>query len=129
MFVLVHVAFRIKLLFTLFDRNASAYTSFSLGHVSSCHIGRVYDIDYYGPKDDSVILAHVSLHLPLAPEIWRKEPVTFTLSLKEDCVGAETIRRLHEFTATNVDRRAHPPRLGWKMYSFTMPLLVPDERL
>ena len=109
-------------------RNASAYTSFSLGHVYSCPIGRVYDIDYYGPKDDSLILAHVSRHLPLAPEIWRKEPVTFTLSLKEACVGAETIRRLHEFAAINIDPRAHPPRQG-KLYSFTNPLLVPNVRL
>ena len=106
-------------------RNASAYTSFSFGHVYSCPIGRVYDIDYYGPKDDSLILAHVSRHLPLAPEIWRKEPVTFTLSLKEDCVGAKTIRCLHEFAATNID--ANRPRHG-KLYSFTKPLLVPNVR-
>jgi len=109
-------------------RKASAYTSFSIGHVYSCLKGRIYNVDYYGPKDDSLILAHVSRHLPLAPEIWRKEPVNFMVSLKEDCVGAETIRRLYEFTATNIDRRAHPPRQG-KLYSFTMPLGVPNVRL
>ena len=107
---------------------SSVYTSFSLGHVFFCPIGRVCSIDYYGPKDDSLILAHVARYLPLAPDIWLKRPVTFEVYVKEACFGAETKGRFQQFATANIAPHGPPVRY-LNIYTMTHPMVVPNSQL
>ena len=107
---------------------SSVYTSLSLGHVYSCPIGRVCDIDYYGPKDDSLILAHVARYLSLAPDIWLREPVAFNVFMKDSCFGAETKGRFQQFATANIAPHGSPTRYV-NFYSMTHPLVVPNSQL
>ena len=107
---------------------SSAYTSLSFGYAVTCPIGRLYNIEYYGTKDDSMILAHVSRHLPVAPDIFRQRPVVFSLYVPEACIGEESKRRFHEFAAENIAPGRPPPRC-LTMYSVTYPLNITNSKL
>ncbi|KAI0239717.1 hypothetical protein LSAT2_009577 [Lamellibrachia satsuma] len=107
---------------------SSTYTSLSFGYAVTCALGRLYHIEYYGMKNDSMILAHVSRHLPLAPEISREQPVVFSLYVPEACMGEESKRRFHEFAVENIAPGRPPPRC-LTMYSMTHPLPLPNPKL
>ena len=107
---------------------SSTYTSLSFGYVVTYPIGRHYNIEYYGKKDDSMILAHVSRHLPVAPDILREQPVVFSLYVPEACIGEESKRRFHEFAAENIAPGRPPPRC-LTMYSMTVSLPLPSSKL
>ncbi|KAI0210600.1 hypothetical protein LSAT2_004624 [Lamellibrachia satsuma] len=96
---------------------SSTYKSLSFGWVVTCSLGRIYVIDYYGGSDDSLILAQVSRHLPLAPEISREQPLLFRLCVPEACTGDEAKRRFHEFVTANITPGAPPPQyeILWSM--------------
>ena len=88
---------------------SSTYKSMSFGWAVTCSLGLLYIIDYYGASDDSLILAHVSRHLPLAPEISQEQPLVFHLYVPEACIGVDSKRRFHEFVAANIAPGAQPP--------------------
>ena len=104
------------------------YESLSFGHVAECQLGRRYTIDYYGTRDHSVILAHVSRHLPLVPEISRERPLLLHLIVQEACMGEETKQHINKFAAANIASGGQRPRY-FKIYTMTHPLPVPNPKL
>ena len=109
-------------------RASLMYESISFGHVAECQLGRRYTIDYYGTRDHSVILAHVSRHLPLVPEISRERPLLLHLIVPEACMGEETKQHVNKFAAANIASVGQRPRYV-KVYTMTHPLPTPNPNL
>ena len=109
-------------------RASLMYESMSFGHVAECQLGRRYTIDYYGTRDHSVILAHVSRHLPLVPEVSRERPLLLHLIVPEACMGEETKQHVNKFAAANIASVGQRPRYV-KVHTMTYPLPAPNPNL
>ena len=107
---------------------SSAYESLSFGFAARCPLGRVYLIEYYGKRDDSLILAHVSRHFKLAPDVSGERAVVFSLYVPEASMGDDTKRRFREFADANIAPGGPPPRY-LTIYSMEHPLPVPNSKL
>ena len=107
---------------------SSMYESLSFGRGAACELGCRYTIDYYGTPDHSVILAHVSRHLPLVREVSRGRPLLIHLIVSEAMLGEMLRRHVNEFAVANVASTGRSPRY-FKLYTMTHPLAVPNPRL
>ena len=107
---------------------SSAYESLSFGFAARCPLGRVYLIEYYGAKDDSLILAHISRHLRLAPDVSGEQDVVFALYVPEASMGDDIKRRFREFSDEYIAPGGPPPRY-LTIYSMEHPLPVPNSKL
>ena len=107
---------------------SSMYESLSFGHGAACQLGCRYTIDYYGTPDHSVILAHVSRHLPLVREVSRGRPLLIHLIVSEAMLGEVLRRHVNEFAVANVASTGQSPSY-FKLYTMTHPLSAPNPRL